>query len=67
MCAGYITHKYLYQAPTASFDVIQNDSDPSIYRRTHGTSCGGIVAAAPNNGFCGVGIAYESNIGCESL
>lgn len=66
MCAGYVSRKYLYQAPTASFDYVQNDSDPSIYRFTHGTSCAGIVAAAPNNGVCGVGIAYECNIGGES-
>ena len=29
----------------------------------HGTACAGIVAMAKDNGQCGVGVAYNSNIG----
>ena len=29
----------------------------------HGTRCAGEVAASANNSICGVGIAYEANIG----
>ncbi|CAJ0967010.1 unnamed protein product, partial [Ranitomeya imitator] len=29
----------------------------------HGTRCAGEVAAVANNGICGVGIAYNANIG----
>lgn len=30
---------------------------------THGTSCAGIIAMRRDNNICGVGVAYESNIG----
>lgn len=29
----------------------------------HGTRCAGEIAMAANNGFCGVGIAYNAKIG----
>lgn len=29
---------------------------------SHGTKCAGVIAAAANNSFCGVGIAYSANI-----
>jgi len=33
----------------------------SIY--SHGTRCAGEIAASANNTVCGVGVAYEANIG----
>lgn len=52
---------------TASFDFIENDSDPSSRDAaesvSHGISCAGIIAAVANNSFCGVGIAYSARIG----
>jgi subtilisin family serine protease len=32
-----------------------------VYR--HGTRCAGEIAMVENNGFCGVGVAYNSKIG----
>lgn len=32
----------------------------------HGTRCAGEVAAAANNGVCGVGVAYNAKIGGEN-
>ena len=29
----------------------------------HGTRCAGEIAMAPNNGVCGVGVAYDAKIG----
>ena len=29
----------------------------------HGSKCAGIIAAKGNNGFCGVGLAYNARIG----
>lgn len=31
----------------------------------HGTRCAGEVAAAANNGVCGIGVAYNAKIGGE--
>lgn len=52
----------------ASFDVNQNDNDPTprydlIDSNRHGTRCAGEVAATANNSNCAVGIAYGSGIG----
>ncbi|KAL0968419.1 hypothetical protein UPYG_G00266630 [Umbra pygmaea] len=54
--------------PNASYDV--NDGDPDPQPRytqrndnRHGTRCAGEVAAAANNDVCGVGVAYNANIG----
>ena len=41
-------------------DPFPNDSDPY---NAHGTKCSGTIAAAANNSLCGVGIAYNSEIG----
>lgn len=54
--------------PLASYDVNQNDNDPTprydlIDSNRHGTRCAGEVAAAANNSNCAVGIAYEAGIG----
>ena len=34
-----------------------------IFHHSHGTRCAGEIAAAGNNSVCGVGVAYEANIG----
>jgi furin len=52
----------------ASFDVNQNDNDPTPRydpsdTNRHGTRCAGEVAATANNSKCAVGIAYEAGIG----
>ena len=52
----------MLQAPQASYDFVQNDPDPSSNFPSHGTSCGGIIGAVQND-VCGVGIAYEVNLG----
>ena len=54
----------------ASYDFIHNDADPTPDRsndeeNAHGTSCAGEVAMAKDNGNCGVGVAYNSNVGGE--
>merc|ERR1712223_2217917 len=54
--------------PLASFDVNQNDNDPTprydlIDSNRHGTRCAGEVAATANNSNCAVGIAYKAGIG----
>ncbi len=45
-----------------------NDADPSprydpTNENKHGTRCAGEIAMVANNGFCGVGIAFNSKIG----
>lgn len=37
--------------------------DTSDIDNSHGTRCAGEIAAAANNNVCGVGVAYEANIG----
>lgn len=54
--------------PDASYDLNDNDADPSPrYEITdenkHGTRCAGEIAMVANNSFCGVGIAFNSKIG----
>uniref|UniRef100_A0A8C8ST95 Proprotein convertase subtilisin/kexin type 6 n=1 Tax=Pelusios castaneus TaxID=367368 RepID=A0A8C8ST95_9SAUR len=54
--------------PLASYDVNDNDCDPSPRYDTsnenkHGTRCAGQVAAKANNSNCIVGIAYNARIG----
>ncbi|TSK45824.1 Furin-1 [Bagarius yarrelli] len=54
--------------PDASYDVNDRDSDPQprytqLNDNRHGTRCAGEVAAAANNGVCGVGVAYNAKIG----
>lgn len=55
-------------APEASYDLNDNDDDPTprydpSNENKHGTRCAGEIAMVANNGFCGVGIAYNSKIG----
>ena len=54
----------------ASFDFVHRDSDPTPDYNAdepnrHGTSCAGEVGMAKGNDHCGVGVAYECNIGSE--
>ncbi|XP_058854984.1 furin-1-like isoform X1 [Acipenser ruthenus] len=54
--------------PEASYDVNDKDPDPQprytqLNDNRHGTRCAGEVAAAANNGICGVGVAFNSKIG----
>ncbi|XP_005989811.1 furin-1 isoform X2 [Latimeria chalumnae] len=54
--------------PEASYDVNDKDPDPQprytqINDNRHGTRCAGEVAAAANNGICGVGVAFNAKIG----
>ena len=45
-----------------SHNFVDDSDDPSTNNPWHGTSCGGIIASSKND-VCGVGIAYESNLG----
>lgn len=58
--------KYNYNAE-ASYDFSSNDPFPyprytDDWFNSHGTRCAGEVAAARDNGICGVGVAYDSKI-----
>ncbi|XP_071650464.1 neuroendocrine convertase 2 isoform X1 [Temnothorax longispinosus] len=58
--------KYNYNAK-ASYDFSSNDPYPyprytDDWFNSHGTRCAGEVAAARDNGVCGVGVAYDSKI-----
>ncbi|XP_023709107.1 neuroendocrine convertase 2 [Cryptotermes secundus] len=58
--------KYNYNA-RASYDFSSNDAYPyprytDDWFNSHGTRCAGEVAAARDNGVCGVGVAYDSKI-----
>ena len=46
-----------------SYDFIEEDLDPSSNDPWHGTSCGGIIGSLKDGQTCGVGIAYNSNLG----
>lgn len=59
------------QDSRASKDINGRDGDPMPrYEYTnenrHGTRCAGEVAAAANNSKCGIGVAYNANIGGRS-
>lgn len=49
-----------------SWDLNSNDANPlpdvSNKHNHHGTRCAGEIAAAANNNYCGVGVAYEAGI-----
>ncbi|XP_011819497.1 PREDICTED: proprotein convertase subtilisin/kexin type 4 [Colobus angolensis palliatus] len=54
--------------PLASYDFIDYDPDPQPRytpsdENRHGTRCAGEVAAMADNGFCGVGVAFNARIG----
>ena len=50
-----------------SYDFIDEDLDPSDNSPSHGTRCGGIIGAVKDGQTCGVGIAYNSNLGGKQL
>nr|XP_023667855.1 proprotein convertase subtilisin/kexin type 7 [Paramormyrops kingsleyae]XP_023667856.1 proprotein convertase subtilisin/kexin type 7 [Paramormyrops kingsleyae] len=54
-------------SPEGSYDLNSNDPDPMPHPDSrgdnhHGTRCAGEIAAAPNNSFCAVGVAYGSRV-----
>jgi len=54
--------------PMASYDINDNDGDPSprydlMDSNRHGTRCAGEVSASANNSICAVGVAFKSRIG----
>ena len=55
----------IFQNKDISWDYNGNDDDPSpsSSSNAHGTRCAGEIAMIANNAKCGVGIAYNSNIG----
>ncbi|XKL59417.1 hypothetical protein PGB90_000433 [Kerria lacca] len=58
--------KFNYNA-LASYDFSSNDQFPyprytDDWFNSHGTRCAGEVAAARDNGICGVGVAYDSKV-----
>ena len=58
------------QDSQASHDFIHYDSDPTPdvnddEPNSHGTECAGVVGMKRNS-VCGVGVAYNASIGCES-
>ncbi|KAI0983309.1 hypothetical protein GJ496_007958 [Pomphorhynchus laevis] len=63
------THKDLYKNyyHEASYDYSSNDHYPyprytDDWFNSHGTRCAGEIAAAKDNGICGVGVAYNARI-----
>ena len=53
----------------ASYDYVHYDNNPTPDHYggdepdEHGTNCAGEIAMVKDNGQCGVGVAYESNLG----
>ncbi|XP_019643744.1 PREDICTED: furin-like protease kpc-1 [Branchiostoma belcheri] len=47
-----------------SYDFLRDRQDPTPPQQSHehGTQCAGVIAAAANNSFCGVGVAYRAQI-----
>lgn len=64
-----INLNFLFQNTDLSWNYILNnnevkpDLDESGSYRAHGTRCAGEIIMQPNNGICGVGVAYGANIG----
>ena len=53
----------LTQDASVSYDWTTNTSDPLPHERdNHGTECAGVIAMSKNSR-CGVGVAFDSNIG----
>jgi subtilisin family serine protease len=63
------THRDLWDnyAAQVSYDFVDEDLDPSNNNPWHGTSCGGIIGSVKDDLTCGVGIAYNSNLGGLAL
>lgn len=64
-----INLNFLFQNTDISWNYILNnsvilpDADEYGNYRVHGTRCAGEIIMQPNNGYCGVGVAYGANIG----
>ncbi len=62
-----------FQDSNASWDFADGDNDPTPTKYdgdepdSHGTSCGGEIAMAKDNNQCGIGVAYNSSIGCKYM
>ena len=54
------------QVQNISYDYVDENVDPTA-GNSHGTNCGGIAGASRNDGTCGVGVAYDSNLGGRCL
>ena len=56
------------QDSSLQLDALDNDGDPFPItgadgkRESHGTNCAGVVAMMKNNSYCGVGVAYNSQV-----
>ena len=62
----YTTQSFIFhQDLEASYDFVAATNDPTPYYSSdsHGTNCAGVVAMERDNGYCGVGVAYDSQIG----
>ena len=46
-----------------SYNFINDDSNPYFSYAWNGTRCGGIIAAVKDGQTCGVGVAYNANLG----
>ena len=51
------------QVDQTSYDFLDEDKDPSDHDPYHGTSCGCIIGAVKDEETCGLGIAYNCNLG----
>ena len=53
------------QIPQISYNFVDffESYDPSTSDPWHGTNCGGVIGAVKDEETCGVGIAYNSNLG----
>jgi len=54
-----------FQDSYASYNFVETKNDPSptsVYD-SHGTSCAGEVGMRRDNNYCGVGVAYNCNLG----
>lgn len=51
-------------SPEGSWDYNDNrpNPKPELVNDWHGTRCAGEIAAAKSNGYCGVGVAYDSKV-----
>lgn len=52
------SHLFMFK----SYDSVVNIKHKWWFYFSHGTRCAGEVAAARDNGICGVGVAYDSKI-----
>ena len=65
------TDSYTAKDWSASWDFVSDDNNPTPSNYygdepdSHGTSCAGEIAMVKDNNKCGVGVAYESSIGCK--